>query len=84
MVALPRHHSHRTEPHTACANRPTSMEVFSIRCWARSRLWAEGELSLHDAVDALQEFAERTGVVALIGQDAVQALMAAEFGACRC
>jgi hypothetical protein len=39
----------------------------------------EGELDLHDAVDVLQEFAEQSGLVAAIGQDAVQAIMANEF-----
>lgn len=84
MVALPRYHLHQADPRDAQAARPTSVEVFVLRCWARARLLAEGELSLHDAVDVLQELAERTGLVTLIGQDAVQAILAAEFGGPRC
>jgi hypothetical protein len=56
--------------------------VFKARCWARARLFSECELDLHDAVDALQE-AVSTGLVAAIGQDAVQAMMAEAFGAVR-
>ena len=68
----------------APAPRPEPLEVFALRCWARARLWAEGELSLHEAVDSLQEYAVGSGLVAEIGQDAVQAIMAHEFGAHRC
>jgi hypothetical protein len=46
-------------------------------------LWAAGELSLHDAVDVLQADAVRDGLVAEIGQDAVQAIMAKAFEAVR-
>jgi hypothetical protein len=28
--------------------------AFELRCWARARLFAQGELDLHDAVDELQ------------------------------
>ena len=54
-------------------------EVFALRCWARARLYAEGELELAEAVDALQAAAEAYGLVADIGQDAVQAILAAAF-----
>jgi hypothetical protein len=57
------------------------VNVFKARCWARARLFEEGELDLHDAVDVLQESAVDTGLVAAIGQDAVQAIMAKAFGA---
>lgn len=60
--------------------RPSPFECFVIRCWARSYLHAAGELSLYEAVDVLQEEAEASGLVYLLGQDAVQALMAHEFG----
>jgi hypothetical protein len=46
---------------------------------ARAYLYSIGELDLHDAVDALQEHAERHGLIAEIGQDAVQAIMAEVF-----
>jgi hypothetical protein len=55
------------------------IEAFALRCWSRDRLYAEGELDLHDAVDVLQEFAGTSGLVATIGQDEVQAIMADAF-----
>jgi hypothetical protein len=57
--------------------------VFEARCWARARLYSEGELDLHDAVDKLQESAECDGLVAAIGQDQVQWMMSDAFGAVR-
>jgi hypothetical protein len=45
-----------------------------------SRLYAEGEVNLHTAVDKLQADAVSTGLVELIGQDKVQSLMADAFG----
>jgi hypothetical protein len=57
--------------------------VFGERCWARARLFAEGELELHEAVDELQNSATGNGLVAAIGQDAVQTMMADAFGAVR-
>lgn len=57
----------------------TPIEVFALRCWARARLYAEGELELHDAVDKLQASAETSGLVDAHGQDAVQAVMADAF-----
>jgi hypothetical protein len=53
--------------------------VFKARCQARALLFAEGELDLHEAVDVLQADAEATGLVGLIGQDAVQAIMGDAF-----
>jgi hypothetical protein len=63
--------------------RNTPREVFELRCWARARLYAEGEYSLHNAVDELQAAAEQSGLVAAIGQDAVQEIMATAFAAVR-
>jgi hypothetical protein len=57
--------------------------VFQEQCWARAHLYFEGELDLHDAVDELQNSAMNNGLVAAIGQDAVQAMMADAFGAVR-
>jgi hypothetical protein len=59
------------------------LEVLKARAWARAHLWAAGEFSLHEAVDPLQQFAERSGLLAKIGQDAVQAIMAEAFAAVR-
>jgi hypothetical protein len=67
---------------------PTTSSVslaaaFEARCWARARLYSEGELELHDAVDKLQQSAERDGLVAALGQDRVQWMMSDAFGAVR-
>jgi|SRR6516164_7900458 hypothetical protein len=61
--------------------RADPVEVFGLRCNARARLYATGEIDLQTAVDELQESAELNGLVAAIGQDAVQAIMAAAFSA---
>jgi hypothetical protein len=58
-------------------------EAFAARCWARARLYAEGELDLHDAVDVLQHWGERLGLIKQIGQDGVQAMMSEAFAAVR-
>jgi hypothetical protein len=57
--------------------------AFELRCWARARLFAEGEIELHDAVDELQNCAMRDGLVAAVGQDRIQGLMSEAFGAVR-
>jgi hypothetical protein len=50
------------------AKVPT-VDAFRARCEARAWLVAEGELTLPDAVDELQESALASGIVAAIGQD---------------
>jgi hypothetical protein len=59
------------------------VEVFTARCEARALLFANGEMSLRDAVDELQNAAVGHGLIDLIGQDAVQAIMGAAFAAVR-
>ena len=49
----------------------------------RAALFAAGELELHQAVDLLQDIADVTALVAAMGQDWVQATMAAAFAAVR-
>jgi hypothetical protein len=61
--------------------RPSALEVFTLRCWARATLWQVGEYDLHQAIDPLQEAAERDGLVAKLGQDKVQAILAKAFEA---
>jgi hypothetical protein len=63
--------------------RPSARAVFELRCWARARLYAEGEYSLHEAVDHLQADAEASGLVAAIGQDEVQRILGEAFAAVR-
>jgi hypothetical protein len=55
------------------------VEAFTLRCWANAQLVAAGELALHEAVDGLQADAERDGLVAELGQDAVQMILATAF-----
>jgi hypothetical protein len=59
--------------------RVDSLDAFKLRAWARAYLWEVGEYDLHEAVDPLQEAAERDGLLEEIGQHAVQAIMAAAF-----
>jgi hypothetical protein len=53
--------------------------VFIARCEARALLFATGEIDLIAAVDGLQAAAVASGLVAEIGQDQVQEIMAAAF-----
>jgi hypothetical protein len=53
--------------------------AFTLRCEARALLYRMGELDMHAAVDVLQADAVRDGLVDLIGQDAVQEIMARAF-----
>lgn len=61
--------------------RPVPLPIFQLRCWARATLWATCMLSLADAVDALQQYAEASGLIDELGQDEVQALISREFEA---
>jgi hypothetical protein len=58
---------------------PSPRDVLELRAWARAYLYAIGELTLHQAVDVLQHDAQRDGLVRLIGQDAVQQIIAVAF-----
>ena len=71
--------------HTALAVARTSpAEVtFTLLCEKRALTFADGVLSLQEAVDELQAFAQLTGLIDEIGQDEVQAIMAAAFDAVR-
>lgn len=56
------------------------LDVLEARAWARAYLWAHGDLEdLLDAVDPLQAYAERSGLIDRLGQDHVQHLIAAAF-----
>jgi len=59
---------------------PAPLDVLELRAWARVLLLAEGEIaSVADAVDPLQAFAVASGLVAQIGADAVQRIIAQQF-----
>jgi hypothetical protein len=68
---------------SACAPCITPADVFRSRAEARALLYAAGELTLHESVDALQVSAVTTGLVDEIGQDAVQGIMTEAFGRLR-
>jgi hypothetical protein len=58
-----------------------AVEVLKIRAQVRAYLEYEHQFEhLADAVDPLQEYAERSGLVAALGQDAVQDIIATPFG----
>jgi hypothetical protein len=65
--------------HLVAVARVNALKAFELRCWARATLWAVCEFDLHEAVDRLQDAAERDGLVAAIGQDAVQHIMRDAF-----
>ena len=50
---------------------------------AHAEVWLVYGTELRDLVDILQAFAEQTGLVAAIGQDAVQQIIAEPFGVVR-
>jgi hypothetical protein len=57
----------------------SDLDVFRARCEALAQLVREGRAEFLDAVDALQNMAVAYGLVADIGQDRVQAAIAAAF-----
>jgi len=57
--------------------------AFKARCEARALLYYADEIELIDAVDSLQLSAVESGLVRAIGQDAVQAMIAAAFARVR-
>ena len=58
---------------------PAPLDVLELRSWARAYLFAAGEYELAAAVDPLQAFAVASGLVAQIGADAVQQIIAQQF-----
>ena len=65
------------------AARPSPLAVFTARAEARALLWRCLEFNLHEAVDVLQLAAERYGLIATLGQDAVQEIISKAFGVVR-
>ena len=63
--------------------RADPVEVFRLRCHSRAKLWHDGEIDLHSAVDELQHAAEASGLIDAIGQDAVEGLMVQVFAPLR-
>lgn len=56
-----------------------ALRNLELRAWARAHLAAVGEMDLAEAVDGLQRDAERDGLVAELGQDAMQEIIADAF-----
>jgi hypothetical protein len=64
----------------AAISAPASIDVLRVRAEARALLWAEGEIAtMPEAVDALQLFAEESGLALEFGQDAVQQILSDAF-----
>jgi hypothetical protein len=59
------------------------IDRFRARCAADAKLYADGSLGLPDAVDRSQQYAEAYGLLQIIGQDAVQQIIAEAFGRVR-
>jgi hypothetical protein len=59
--------------------RPVDAGAFADRCRKAAVDYAISKIALHDAVDALQDFAFTRGLVERIGQTRVQAIMADAF-----
>jgi hypothetical protein len=59
------------------------VDVLEIRASIRAFLWRRWLLEMPEAVDPLQEYAESTGLVTELGQDVVQAIIAAPFARLR-
>lgn len=53
--------------------------AFMALCTTRAYRYREGELTLHEAVDFLQEWAVQRGLVEACGQDTIQAVIARAF-----
>src|SRR5262245_892725 len=60
-----------------------ALKVFVARAEARALLWHTGEISLHDAVDELWQAAVTGGLVAKLGPDKVQSILADAFAPLR-
>ena len=60
-----------------------AIDVLAIRAQIRAFLWWHHQIELDEAVDELQAYAERSGLVREIGQDRVQEIMAAPFARLR-
>jgi hypothetical protein len=55
--------------------RVAPLAVLELCAWARAYLWHVGDYDLHEAVDPLQEAAERDG----LDPDTAQEILAAAF-----
>jgi hypothetical protein len=56
-----------------------AIDALEIRAQTRAYLWWVYAMAIDEAVDELQAYAERSGLIGMIDQDAVQAILAAPF-----
>jgi hypothetical protein len=77
--------SARVSRPAVASDRPavSPADIFIARAEARALLWQANEIELQEAVDVLQAAAEAGGLVAELGQDRVQRILAEAFGAVR-
>jgi hypothetical protein len=75
--------SQRPKRKRGAASKVDALSAFRLRCEVRALLVAEGELDLQIAVDELQAGAVKSSIIDVVGQDAVQAIMAAAFAKVR-
>ena len=64
---------------TAAIARVPLLDAFRLRAWARGYLASIGEITLQEAVDVLQADAEAQGLIAAIGRNGVEAILAEGF-----
>jgi hypothetical protein len=76
----PATHRRRAIPQFLDHDRPAEpLDILRIRAEARAYLFAIGSLDLHEAVDALEQYAHQSGLVRRLGQDLVQEVIALAF-----
>jgi hypothetical protein len=68
---------------TATERLIPAIEVLEISAQTRAFLWWQYQIEMDEAVGELQAYAERSGLVIEIGQDAAQAIIAAPFARLR-
>jgi hypothetical protein len=67
----------------AVAARAAQLELFAIRCLQLADRVAENQISFRDAIDVAYEAAVWAGLIDDLGDDVVQATMAAAFANAR-
>jgi hypothetical protein len=77
---IPRSTSGRNKKQPA---KVDALSAFRLRCEARALLVVEGAIDFQTAVDELQASAVKSSIIDVVGQDAVQAIMANAFAKVR-
>lgn len=62
--------------------RAAPLDVLRLRAETRAYLVVLGDLDLAEAVDGLQDYALKSGLVARLGQDTVQTIISNAFTLC--